>query len=172
MKLWMITYNIGTEEELNEIEKNAKKEVLEGKKAAWEAYLNPIKAEKTELITLIQNAADKSINKVFIQKYASDLESNKEPLRKDLLIIARKVLRMIINEDSKVELSKWIQDYPNKRPQSGRCKVDFEQRLGCKRPKPIYRIRKCRHPHTTGNQFGGCSQGIYHQRRLCDAPRK
>jgi TPP-dependent pyruvate/acetoin dehydrogenase alpha subunit len=85
MKLWMIAYNIGTEEELNEIEKNAKKEVLEGKKAAWEAYLNPIKAEKTELITLIQNAADKSINKVFIQKYASDLESNKEPLRKDIL---------------------------------------------------------------------------------------
>ena len=114
MKLWMITYNIGTEEELNEIEKNAKKEVLEAKKAAWEAYLNPIKAEKTELITLIQNAADKSINKVFIQKYASDLESNKEPLRKDLLIIARKVLRMIINEDSKVELSKWIQDYIKK----------------------------------------------------------
>lgn len=114
MKLWMIAYNIGTEEELNEIEKNAKKEVLEGKKAAWEAYLNPIKAEKTELITLIQNAADKSINKVFIQKYASDLESNKEPLRKDVLILARKVLRMIINEDSKVELSKWIQDYIQK----------------------------------------------------------
>jgi pyruvate/2-oxoglutarate/acetoin dehydrogenase E1 component/TPP-dependent pyruvate/acetoin dehydrogenase alpha subunit len=114
MKLWMITYNIGTEEELNEIEKNAKKEVLEAKKAAWEAYLNPIKAEKTELITLIQNVADKSINKVFIQKYTSDLESNKEPLRKDLLIIARKVLRMIINEDSKVELSKWIQDYIKK----------------------------------------------------------
>jgi pyruvate/2-oxoglutarate/acetoin dehydrogenase E1 component/TPP-dependent pyruvate/acetoin dehydrogenase alpha subunit len=114
MKLWMITYNIGTEEELNEIEKNAKKEVLEAKKAAWEAYLNPIKAEKTELVTLIQNTADRSINKVFIQKYTSDLESNKEPLRKDLLIIARKVLRMIINEDSKVELSKWIQDYIQK----------------------------------------------------------
>lgn len=114
MKLWMITYNIGTEEELNEIEKNAKKEVLEAKKAAWEAYLNPIKAEKTELVTLIQNTADRSINKVFIQKYTSDLESNKEPLRKDLLIIARKVLRMIINEDSKVELSKWIQDYIKK----------------------------------------------------------
>ncbi len=114
MKLWMITYNIGTEEELNEIEKNAKKEVLEAKKAAWEAYLNPIKAEKTELVTLIQNTADRSINKVFIQKYTSDLESNKEPLRKDVLILARKVLRMIINEDSKVELSKWIQDYIQK----------------------------------------------------------
>lgn len=114
MKLWMMAYNIGTEEELNEIEKNAKKEVLEAKKAAWEAYLNPIKTEKAELIALIQKVANSSVNKVFVQKYASDLESNKEPLRKDVLIIARKVLRMLINDESKVELSKWIQDYIKK----------------------------------------------------------
>jgi pyruvate/2-oxoglutarate/acetoin dehydrogenase E1 component/TPP-dependent pyruvate/acetoin dehydrogenase alpha subunit len=114
MKLWMIAYNIGTEEELNEIEKNAKKEVLEGKKAAWEAYLNPIKAEKAESIALIEKVTHNSINKVFVKKLVSDLESNNEPLRKDVLILARKVLRMIINEDSKVELSKWIQDYIQK----------------------------------------------------------
>ena len=114
MKLWMIAYNIGTEEELNEIEKNAKKEVLEGKKAAWEAYLNPIKTEKAESIALIEKVTHNSINKVFVKKLVSDLESNNEPLRKDVLILARKVLRMIINEDSKVELSKWIQDYIQK----------------------------------------------------------
>jgi pyruvate/2-oxoglutarate/acetoin dehydrogenase E1 component/TPP-dependent pyruvate/acetoin dehydrogenase alpha subunit len=114
MKLWMMAYNIGTEEELNEIEKNAKKEVLEAKKAAWEAYLNPIKTEKAELIALIQKGANSSVNKVFVQKYASDLESNKEPLRKDVLIIARKVLRMFINDESKDELSNWIQDYIKK----------------------------------------------------------
>jgi TPP-dependent pyruvate/acetoin dehydrogenase alpha subunit len=39
MKLWMIAINIASSEELDEIDANAKKEVLEGKKAAWSALL-------------------------------------------------------------------------------------------------------------------------------------
>ena len=48
MKLWMAMYNIATDEELDAIDTNAKKAVLEGKKAAWNAYLNPIKDEQIE----------------------------------------------------------------------------------------------------------------------------
>lgn len=114
MKLWMIANDIATEEEINEIDKTAKKEVLEGKKAAWEALNAPIKEEQQELINLLLSIASSSENKVFIEKYANDLASLKEPIRKDLLIIARKTLRVVINENGKSQLGHWITTYTKK----------------------------------------------------------
>jgi TPP-dependent pyruvate/acetoin dehydrogenase alpha subunit len=46
MKLWMIAINIASSEELDEIDANAKKEVLEGKKAAWSAFIDPVVKEQ------------------------------------------------------------------------------------------------------------------------------
>jgi pyruvate/2-oxoglutarate/acetoin dehydrogenase E1 component/TPP-dependent pyruvate/acetoin dehydrogenase alpha subunit len=114
MKSWMVTYNISTREELDTIDANAKKEALEGKRAAWEAFINPIKSEQAELVSIFENIADSSDNKIFIQKYASELAAIKEPIRKDILSTARKVLRMILRENSKTQLSKWIEDYTAK----------------------------------------------------------
>jgi pyruvate/2-oxoglutarate/acetoin dehydrogenase E1 component/TPP-dependent pyruvate/acetoin dehydrogenase alpha subunit len=111
MKSWMISNGIATIEELTEIEDAAKKAVLIGKKAAWDAFINPIKKEKTELVELIERIAGSCANKVFIQKYASDLSVIKEPLRKDVIGTARKVLRMITKENCKTELSQWITTY-------------------------------------------------------------
>lgn len=114
MKSWMVTYNIATDEELDAIDANAKKEVLEGKKAAWEAFLSPMKAEQQELVSLLEKIAASSDNKVFIQKYSNDLASIKEPIRKDLLSTARKVLRMVVKENGRAELSQWITAYTQK----------------------------------------------------------
>ncbi len=114
MKSWMITFNIATEEELDALDQAAKKEVLEGKKAAWIAFTSPIKSEQTDLITLLDSIANTSENKIFIQKYTADLKEIKEPYRKDLLITARKVLRMIVRENGKTELSSWINNYLQK----------------------------------------------------------
>jgi len=111
MKSWMVTYNIATQDELDTVDNNAKKEVLEGKKAAWNAYLNPIKNEQNEICALLESIANSSENKVFIQKYADDLKGIKEPNRKDLLVIARKVLRMISHENGKATLADWITKY-------------------------------------------------------------
>jgi pyruvate/2-oxoglutarate/acetoin dehydrogenase E1 component/TPP-dependent pyruvate/acetoin dehydrogenase alpha subunit len=114
MKSWMIAYNIATEEELNLIDSDAKKEVLEGKKNAWDAFVTPFKNEQNELISLLETTANSSDNKVFIQKYINDLRAIKEPIRKDILITARKVLRMVATENCKTELSSWIKEYLSK----------------------------------------------------------
>lgn len=111
MRSWLIDNNIETAEAIEDIEKSIKKEVLEGKKAAWSAFLNPIKAEQQELVELLNTIASKSANKVFIEKYASDLATIKEPIRKEVLSTARKVLRLIKNENSKATLSSWIYSY-------------------------------------------------------------
>lgn len=111
MKEWMLANNIATEEELNEIDSNSKKEVLEGKKAAWTAFTAPIKAEQQELVGLLNSIAAGSPNKVFIEKYANDLASIKEPIRKDIITTARKVLRLIVQESGKGQLASWIESY-------------------------------------------------------------
>lgn len=113
MRKWIISNNIATSEELEDIEKSAKKEVREGKKAAWNNYLQPILEERTQVVQLIQNAALKSDNKVFIDKQVNELLDIKEPYRKDVISAARKALRYMISESfsEKEQLSKWIANY-------------------------------------------------------------
>jgi pyruvate/2-oxoglutarate/acetoin dehydrogenase E1 component/TPP-dependent pyruvate/acetoin dehydrogenase alpha subunit len=113
MRQWMLSNNIATEEELAEIETTAKKDVLEGKKAAWTAFTAPIKAEQQELVALLNTIAASSANKVFIEKYANDLAAIKEPIRKDIITTARKILRLVIGESGQSQLATWITNYTN-----------------------------------------------------------
>lgn len=114
MRNWMIENSLATAEELDEIDNQAKKDVLEGKKAAWSAYVAPMKQEQQELVTLLNTVASQSDNKVFIEKNANDVAAIKEPIRKDLLIAARKALRMIGDNSGRAELAAWITAYTEK----------------------------------------------------------
>jgi pyruvate/2-oxoglutarate/acetoin dehydrogenase E1 component/TPP-dependent pyruvate/acetoin dehydrogenase alpha subunit len=114
MRNWLIENNLATEEELNTIDNQAIKDVLEGKKAAWIAFTTPTKEEQKELVVLLNTIAASSENKIFIEKIATDLASIKEPIRKDILTTARKVLRMIVGENSQSQLSNWITNYTEK----------------------------------------------------------
>jgi pyruvate/2-oxoglutarate/acetoin dehydrogenase E1 component/TPP-dependent pyruvate/acetoin dehydrogenase alpha subunit len=111
MRLWMIAINIASPEELDEIDAQAKKEVLEGKKEAWKEFIEPILNEQKELISLLERVAETSQNKTKILQYTSVLKNIKDPLKKEILGTARKVLRLLINENGKAEVSKWIQNY-------------------------------------------------------------
>jgi pyruvate/2-oxoglutarate/acetoin dehydrogenase E1 component/TPP-dependent pyruvate/acetoin dehydrogenase alpha subunit len=114
MRLWMIAINIASPEEIEEIDSNARKEVLEGKIAAWNAFIEPIIEEKRELVSLLEKIAPTSKNKDVILKIVADLSKIKTPLKKEILVSARAVLRLIVNESSKPELSSWITSYTNK----------------------------------------------------------
>ena len=90
---------ITSEEELIAIEKEAKKLVSAAKRNAWNAYLDEIKAEVKAAISLLSDVAIKSSNSSFISKITNDLKAISEPIRKDVLIAARKVLRYIKDEN-------------------------------------------------------------------------
>ncbi|WP_304200211.1 thiamine pyrophosphate-dependent enzyme [Flavobacterium alvei] len=111
MKLWMIAINIASPEELEEIDQIIRKEVLEAKKIAWSAFINPIIEEQQELVQLLEKIGPTSKNSDRIHKYKTNLSNIKAPLKKEILSTARKVLRLIINEESKEELSNWITAY-------------------------------------------------------------
>ena len=113
MREWMIANNMATEEELSEIEKSIKKEVRDGKKAAWQAFIAPQQKEQQEVLTLIGNVAESSPNKNFIEKIKNDLAAEKEPLRRDIMATARKVLRYVVSENTaeRKQLQDWIDNY-------------------------------------------------------------
>ena len=113
MREWMLASDIATEETLVEIEKEIKKKVREGKKAAWEALVGPQKNEKEEAVLLLENLAENSANKNFIEKIKNELVADKEPMRRDILASARKALRYVVGEDSseKKQLQDWIANY-------------------------------------------------------------
>ena len=115
MRNWLIENNLASNEELEAIEEQAKKEVNEGKKYAWNSFVTPMKEEQKELVELLNNVAQTSENKVFIEKISSELAAIKEPIRKEIITTARKVLRMVVNETtSKTQLSEWITNYISK----------------------------------------------------------
>ncbi|MDR6844373.1 thiamine pyrophosphate-dependent enzyme [Flavobacterium granuli] len=114
MKLWMIAINIASPEEIEAIDLEAKKEVFEGKKAAWNAFIGPIISEQNELVAILERIAITSNKKEEILKNVSSLKGIKSPLKKEILIVARKTLRLIINEEDKLELSSWITAYIKK----------------------------------------------------------
>ena len=110
MKKWMLENNISTAEEIEEIEKSSKKEVLEGKKVAWNNFITAIKNDVAEAVAVLNQVAQNSENKVFIEKYSADLAGIKEPIRKDILVTARKVLRMLSGND-RATLAQWITEF-------------------------------------------------------------
>lgn len=109
MRAWMIGFNLATEEELQLIEETSKNEVMQGKKAAWEAFISPMKNERDGLVALLEKTSGS--NAAFVHKQAADLKSIKEPIRKDLLVCARKALRLVKGETIQPELSQWISNY-------------------------------------------------------------
>lgn len=111
MKLWMVAINIASAEEIEEIDLITRKEVLEAKKLAWNAFLNPIIEEQKSLVQLLDKIAPTSKNSDKILKLKTNLSNIKSPLKKEILSTARKVLRLVINESGKPELSSWITKY-------------------------------------------------------------
>jgi pyruvate/2-oxoglutarate/acetoin dehydrogenase E1 component/TPP-dependent pyruvate/acetoin dehydrogenase alpha subunit len=114
MRQWLLENNLASSAELDAIEVSSKKDVLEGKRNAWTNFLAPVKKEQENLTSLIQNIAISSKNKVVIEKYASDLLAIKEPIFKDILITARKAMRLMINDAEKSQLSGFITSFQNK----------------------------------------------------------
>ncbi|WP_048331542.1 thiamine pyrophosphate-dependent enzyme, partial [Bizionia psychrotolerans] len=113
LREWIIANGIATDDDLLAIEKTIKKQVRDGKKAAWSAFTKPLKQEQNDLVALLEQVAAASSNNVFIDKLKNDLAEISEPIRKDILSTARKALRYVVNETSetKNQLATWINNY-------------------------------------------------------------
>ncbi|MFL5763313.1 MAG: thiamine pyrophosphate-dependent enzyme [Bacteroidia bacterium] len=112
LREWILSNKLAAEEELVEIEEAAKKAVREAKTAAWSAYQAPIKAELKEVSQMMDAIAAQSVNAAFISKTKNDLYSILEPIRKDVIVAAKSVLRLTRGENiaAKKQLSDWLSE--------------------------------------------------------------
>ncbi|MDP3312280.1 thiamine pyrophosphate-dependent enzyme [Lutibacter sp.] len=104
---------VDSENELIQIEKDAKKQVSQAKREAWFAFSNPVIEEKEKLIILLNNLANKSNSNAFITKLKNELNEIIDPAKKDLLSTARRVIVYVRNENliEKQDLQHWIVSY-------------------------------------------------------------
>ncbi len=110
---WMIENDFATADQLDELEKEIKKEVRTAKHNAWTSYLKPTLAKKKELISILENAAASSPNANFINSINNEIAGIKEPLKKDLVSAGRKCLRYLIgaNSTEKEALLNWLDKF-------------------------------------------------------------
>ncbi len=92
--------SIATQDELDALEKAAKKEVRSEKGKAWKAFKNEIKQDLATAIQLMKNVAEASPNKSFVMKDVDELENAFDPIRKDVFNRVRSVIRTVRGEKS------------------------------------------------------------------------
>ncbi len=108
MKEWIIETGLADEEELNQLQDEAKDEVRNGKNKAWEKYQAPIKAQATRTIELINQLSNglAGMSDEF-RKIAAGLSANREPLRRDVMKALYAAIGLAGNHDAAF----WIKDY-------------------------------------------------------------
>ncbi len=135
MKEWIIETGLADEEELNQLQAEAKEEVRNGKNKAWEKYQAPIKAQAArtiELITQLSNGLpDKSDE---FRKIAAGLSANREPLRRDIMKALYAAIGLAGNHDAAF----WIKDYYKDLQQEN--KAFFNSHLYNEGPKSALKV--------------------------------
>lgn len=110
MREWILKNALSDEATLDKIEEDAKNAVRDSKTAAWNAYLQPIKNEVAEVCALFDEIASESGKDAFIHPIKNELVSIKEPIRKDIQVAVKKVLRLVKNDDvaGRQKLISWL----------------------------------------------------------------
>ena len=98
MRKWMEETGIATSEELDQWEKEWKKEVNTIKKDAFEAFLSGIKADVAEVCALI-DALQQESGLASLEEISASLKTNTEPQRKDIGVALNKALRLSLHAD-------------------------------------------------------------------------
>ncbi|MBX3163594.1 MAG: transketolase [Bacteroidetes bacterium] len=107
MRQWILKNALANEEELTAIEEQAKETVRLAKNAAWNDYLTPIKNEISEVASLLDEIGGEEILPI-----KKELQSIKEPIRKDVHTAVKSVLRLTAssNNPARQNLIAWLEN--------------------------------------------------------------
>jgi pyruvate/2-oxoglutarate/acetoin dehydrogenase E1 component len=99
---WIIEGELASAEELDAIEEEDRQVVEAARARAWQAYMDPLQADRKELIALIDAAGRASTAKVELNKLQDDLLAIALPLRRDLSGAAQKALLLLRDEPASI----------------------------------------------------------------------
>jgi pyruvate/2-oxoglutarate/acetoin dehydrogenase E1 component/TPP-dependent pyruvate/acetoin dehydrogenase alpha subunit len=110
---WILENGYATEEELEEIEAQAKAAAREARNTAWKEYRKPIEAELKAAQELLQKAsAESSHHTEELKNSILELERAYQPIRRDIISTVRKALRALRGEDipARADLQEWLRE--------------------------------------------------------------
>lgn len=115
MRLWIIEKGMANDKELDEIEKNAALRVKEARKKAWDNFQKPILQMRKDFIELvnIENCNCRKSEK--IDTLIKELGRIGEPIRRDIISAAKKILRLICHscaseKSLKLKVMNWLDE--------------------------------------------------------------
>jgi len=115
MRQWMLDDNIASEEELITIETEAVARAKQARKNAWLNYQKPIREKRDEFLMLVDVTTCDCAQTSDIESIKKELSRVGEPIRKDIISSAKKILRLICDSCSnphnslKVNVTKWLE---------------------------------------------------------------
>jgi pyruvate/2-oxoglutarate/acetoin dehydrogenase E1 component/TPP-dependent pyruvate/acetoin dehydrogenase alpha subunit len=114
MRKWIITEGIASDGELDAIEKETVEHVKQAKKSAWNNYQKPLLRLRDEFLTIADVTTCNCAKTDRINAIKADLRNVAEPIRKDIMSAAKKILRLICDSCSnpsnslKINVSAWL----------------------------------------------------------------
>lgn len=107
---WIFSEGFATEEELQIIDNECVKAARVAQKEAWKAYMDSVKPEREDALSLIYQAASESKSGVEIKVIAEDLRKAINPIYHENTVAVRKVLRTLRFEESSTKqgLKEWL----------------------------------------------------------------
>ena len=107
---WIFSEGFATEEELQIIDNECVKAARVAQKEAWKAYMESVKPEREDALSLIYQAASESKSGVEIKAIAEDLRKAINPIHHENIVAIRKVLRTLRFEESSTKqgLKEWL----------------------------------------------------------------
>ena len=108
MREWIIENALASGEEVNDLDHHAKEFVRDSRAKAWQKYLAPIRNQVSKTVDLINNLASNLPQQAAqLMKLSSELISNSEPLRRDVLKMLNAALDLAGDHDA----AYWTRDY-------------------------------------------------------------
>ncbi len=110
MREWLVVNELTTEEALQDLESEVKKEVRAAKELAWSKYITPIKEKLNEGVSIAQQglegAALQQANEIL-----QELVSNKEPLKRNIFRTLNTLVESMPTHPNAATIKKFLADY-------------------------------------------------------------
>lgn len=140
---WILDQGLCTTQELERMEAEDRQLVEEARQRAWEAYQAPILLERQQAIALIEEVAQVSQAAAELKQVTVTLQSNPQPLRRDVHAAVHRALVLTRHERTpqRVTLARWLEEHEAENQQrygSHLYRSDSRSALNVPEVKPQY----------------------------------
>lgn len=114
MRQWILNEKIANKETLEKIENEAAEKVKSARKTAWNHYRKPLESKRNEFLKIVNVTTCNCAKTAHIEAIKQDLAHIADPIRKDIMSSAKKILRLICNSCSnpsnslKTNVTAWL----------------------------------------------------------------